>query len=224
MSDSDSFIEEVTEEVRRDQLFRFFRKHGWIVGLAVVLVVGGAAFHEWRKASDRAAAQALGDSMLAALQLDNSDAQVVALDEVAEKAGDARVLALLQKAAAQINAGDRQGAAATLDAVAGSEDAEPLYRDLALLKLVMLRGPDMPDADRMAALDRLSTPGEPFRLLALEQRAIAALERNDRDAALADLKSILEDPEAVSDLRQRARRLTIALGGEPPPRVASENG
>ncbi len=37
MSNPDSFIEEVTEEVRRDKLYRLFRKYGWI---GIVLVLG----------------------------------------------------------------------------------------------------------------------------------------------------------------------------------------
>ena len=41
MSDTDSFIEEVTEEVRRDQLYKYVRKYGWIAIALVVGVVGG---------------------------------------------------------------------------------------------------------------------------------------------------------------------------------------
>jgi len=61
LSQSDSFIEEVTEEVRRERLFALARRYGWIVVLALVLVIGGAAALEWRKAQARAAAQVLGD-------------------------------------------------------------------------------------------------------------------------------------------------------------------
>ena len=39
MSNPDSFIDEVTEEVRRDRLFRLFRKYGWIGGVVVALIV-----------------------------------------------------------------------------------------------------------------------------------------------------------------------------------------
>ena len=56
MSDTDSFIDEVTEEVRRDRLFGLMKRYGWIAALAVLLIVGGAAWNEWRKAQDRAAA------------------------------------------------------------------------------------------------------------------------------------------------------------------------
>lgn len=44
MSDTDSFIEEVTEEVRRDRLFGLMRRYGWIAVLAVLLLVGGTAY------------------------------------------------------------------------------------------------------------------------------------------------------------------------------------
>lgn len=55
MSNPDSFIEEVAEEVRRDRMSRLMRKYGWIGVLAVVLIVGGAAFNEYRKAQEIAA-------------------------------------------------------------------------------------------------------------------------------------------------------------------------
>ena len=54
MSDTDSFIEEVSEEVRRDRLFKLMKRYGWIAILAVLLLVGGAAFNEVRKARQAA--------------------------------------------------------------------------------------------------------------------------------------------------------------------------
>ena len=39
MSNTDSFIEEVTEEVRRDKLYGYLKRYGWIAGLIIVLVV-----------------------------------------------------------------------------------------------------------------------------------------------------------------------------------------
>mgnify|MGYP002067949300 CR=1 FL=1 len=38
MSNQDSFIDEVTEEVRRDKLYALYKKYGWIAALAVVVL------------------------------------------------------------------------------------------------------------------------------------------------------------------------------------------
>ena len=80
MSNPDSFIDEVTEEVRRDRLFRAFRRYGWIGVVLVAAIVGGAAFNEWQKASRTATAQALGDGLTAALAAGTPEARAAALD------------------------------------------------------------------------------------------------------------------------------------------------
>ena len=46
MSDSDSFINEVSEELRRDRLFALMRRWGWLAGLVVLAIVGAAAWFE----------------------------------------------------------------------------------------------------------------------------------------------------------------------------------
>ena len=51
MSETDSFIEEVAEEVRRDRLFKMFRRYGWIAALVVIVIVGAASWNEYRKAT-----------------------------------------------------------------------------------------------------------------------------------------------------------------------------
>ena len=81
MSNNESFIDEVTEEVRRDKLYAGLRKYGWIGILGVLLLVGGASVNEWMKARERAAAEAAGDAILAA---------VGAGDAAAQAAGDHR--------------------------------------------------------------------------------------------------------------------------------------
>ncbi len=184
MSETDSFLDEVAEEVRRDKLYGYARKYGWIAVLAVVLLVGGAAYLEWSKARTEAQAQARGDAMIAALNIDSAPERAAALAEVANEADAAKAVIELRRAAVLAEAGDKTGAIAVLDELAGSADVEPLYQELAKLKAVILRGPDMDQAQRMAALDALANPGAPFRTVALEQRAVALLDSGDKDGAL----------------------------------------
>ncbi|EEW26069.1 hypothetical protein [Rhodobacter ferrooxidans] len=211
MSTPDSFINEVTDEVRRDRLFATFRKYGWIGILLVVLVVGGAAFSEWNKASKRAAAQAFGDAVLAALEAPDPAARRAALAAVPASGDRAAILNLML---ASDPATDRAGALAALDKVAADTTLPVAYRDLAVLRRVVLAGADMAVADRRAALDPIAAPGRPFRPLALEQLAYLQIEAGDTAAAITALQALTVDQEAPSGLRQRAVQVIVALGGD----------
>jgi hypothetical protein len=216
MSNPDSFIEEVTEEVRRDRLFALMRRYGWIAVVAVLLLVGGAAYKEWQKARETAAAQALGDALLAALQQDDPEARIAALDGVAE-AGEAAPLIALLAAGEQSAAGQDEAATARLRALADDAQAPAAYRQLALLKLLLIEGDARPAEERRADLAPLTEPGAPFRPLALEQLALLEIEEGNTDAAIDRLREILDLPEATAGLRERATQLIVALGGTPEP-------
>ena len=79
MSNSESFIDEVTEEVRRDKLFAVMRKYGWIGILLVAVIVGGTAWTEWQKSERTTRARAFGDAILAATQAATPEARRTAL-------------------------------------------------------------------------------------------------------------------------------------------------
>ena len=211
MSNPESFIEEVTEEVRRDRLFALFRKYGWIGVLLVVLIVGGAAVTEWRKASNRAAAQAFGDAVMVALEQGTAPERRAALAAVPASADRAAILNLML---ASDPTDDRAGTLAALDRVASDATLPASYRDLAVLRRVVLSGADMALADRRAALDPIAAPGRPFRPLALEQLAYLLVEAGDTAGAIAALQALSQDQEAPSGLRQRATQMIVALGGQ----------
>ena len=214
MSNPESFIEEVTEEVRRDRLFNLFRKYGWIAVLAVLLIVGGAAYNEWQKADARARAQAFGDSLLGALDQPNPAARSAAL-QAAQSAtqGQADKATLLNLMRATDPQNDRAGAIAALDALVADTSLAPRYRDLAVLRRVILAGAEMEIPARRALLEPLAAPGRPYRTLAQEQMAYLSVEAGDIDAALAQLRSLSADVEAPAGLRQRAAQMIVALGG-----------
>ena len=220
MSDADSFINEVTEEVRRDRLFAMMRKYGWIAILAVILLVGGAAWTEYRNARDRAAAETSGDALLAALANSDPAARVAALNAVPQD-GPAAAVGLLITAAAQQEAGDLVAATTTLDGLAARTDVPAIYRDLASFKAAMLDAGVDPAA-RRARLDALANPGQPFALLAQEQIALVDLAAGDRDGAVAQLTAIAQDAGVSQPLRDRVQTLMVALGAPLPDDAPSD--
>lgn len=214
MADQDSFINEVTEEVRRDRLYALMRRYGWIAILLVVLLVGGAALNEWRKSQARAEAEAAGDALISAMRAEGAEARVAALAavELPEDPDKQAVLNLLKSTAA-VDAGKPDAAAAALEAVIADTEIPQVYRDLAVLKRVMSGAGTLMPEERISRLQPLMQPGNPFRLLAIEQRAFAEIELGQKDAAIETLLGILADAERTEDLRRRAQQLIVALGG-----------
>ncbi len=211
MTDNSSFIDEVTEEVRRDRLFALFRRYGWIAAVIILLIVGGAAWNEYRKAQERASAEALGDSILSALESDDEAQQAAALGDIS--AGDnPRAQALVAMIAAA--SGEDPADLDALWAIAENPDVPALWRDVAALKAAIASSGTMASEDLIARLEPLAVPGAPYRLLALEQIAVAELSRGETPVALELLREIIADDAAGQGLRQRAEQLIVALGGD----------
>ncbi|PTE22007.1 hypothetical protein C5F48_09405 [Cereibacter changlensis JA139] len=211
MSNPDSFIDEVTEEVRRERMFSYLRRYGWIGIAIVLLIVGGAAYTEWNKAQTAANSQAFGDAILAALDQPDAEARHAALTAVEAEGDRSAVLDLLL---ASDPATNRAGALAALEHAASDASLPASYRDLAVLRRVILAGADLPLADRRALLDGIAAAGRPFRPLALEQMAYLSVEAGETEAAITQLRALTADQEAPAGLRQRAQQMIVALGGE----------
>jgi hypothetical protein len=210
LSNSDSFIDEVTEEVRRDRLFALFRKYGWIGGLVVLGIVGGAAWSEWQKSQAATRAQAFGDALTEALDLSNPEDRTAALAEITSDGSQTGILQLMRASDPET---DKAAALAALDALASDASQPQTYRDLAVLRRVIVAGADMPVADRRAALDGIAVAGRPFRTLAQEQLAYLLIEEAKTDEAIAALTALSQDQEAPAGLKSRVRQVIVALGG-----------
>lgn len=210
MSNPDSFIDEVTEEVRRDRLYATFRKYGWI-GVAVVLaIVGGAAWNEWQKSQAATRAQAFGDALTEALDLSSPEERTAALAEISSDGSQTGILQLMRASDPET---DKAAALAALDALAADASQPQTYRDLAVLRRVIVAGAHQPVADRRAALEALAVPGRAFRTLAQEQLAYLLIEEGKTAEAITALTTLSQDQEAPAGLKSRVRQVIVALGG-----------
>ena len=212
MSDSNHFIDEVSEELRRDRLFGAIRKYGWIAVLIVVLLVAAAAWNEWRKAQLRAEARAFGDQIVAALDNDSPEARREALLAI-EAEGTRRALVAMLAADTFDDPEARSRTAELLDEISSDDSLPQLYREMAVLKSAMIELSSGEPQSVVDRLDPLTIPGAPYRLLALEQQALARLEMGETETAMEALQTIVSDASAPRDLQSRARQLIVALGG-----------
>lgn len=206
MTNTDSFISEVTEEVRRDRLFRLFRRYIWVGILAIVLLVAGAAFNEWRKAKIRSTAETFGDGLRAATSEEDSNAALETLSNITAD-GDQRALIALTKARILAEAGDDVQSIDQLAMIADDQEISVVYRHLAELKIIWTQSEYMPLDEQFERLAELEKPGAPFRLLANETRAYALIKAGQFTEAKVILERIQEEAAVPQDLRLRVSQL-----------------
>ncbi|WP_045389539.1 hypothetical protein [Falsirhodobacter sp. alg1] len=210
MSNSDTFIDEVADELRRERLFGALKRYGWIAGLLVLVVAGGVAWTEWQQRASETEAQSFGDTLLASLDAANPEERRAVLD-AASAEGDRR--AVLDLMAASDPSEDKAATMAALDRVIAQDGISAVFHDLAVLRKAVVAGTDLSIDDRRALLEPISQPGQPYRALAREQLAYLDIEAGDIPAAITKLTALTTDREATQGLRQRAGQIVTALGG-----------
>ncbi len=209
MANTDSFIEEVSEEVRRDRLFSLFRRWGWVAVLVVVGIVGAAAYFEWQSSQREAQSQAFGDALLSALEDEDPEGRIAALSEIETPSPEVAMILALLAAGEEANGEDPSAAAARLREAAEAPGLPRRYVDLALLKAQMMD--PAPEDEARLVLEALAEPGAPYSALAEEQLALVDIRAGDLNAGLDRLRAIERSAAATAGLQQRAAQLIVAL-------------
>jgi hypothetical protein len=217
VSNPDSFIDEVTDAVRRDRLFATYKKYGWIGAVVVALIVGGAGWNEWTKARATARAENFGNALLDAVDLGNGPERMTAFANIPADGGQVAIQSLLMASAPDE---DKAATLAALDKLAVDQGVPQIYRDLAVLRKVLVAGADLPAADREVALQSIAAAGRPLRVLAEEQLAYLMVETGKTAEALTALTTLYQDQEATQGLQGRVAQVILALGGTLPELVA----
>jgi hypothetical protein len=213
VSNTESFIEEVTEEVRRDRLYGYLRRYGWIAALLIVLIVAGAGFNEYRRAQAEAKAQALGDAMLAALAKNDDAERATALGAIEAESPEGKAILAFLTAGIQAEAGNGEQAADIIASVANTADLPLIYRQVASFKSLIVQSDTLDVETRRAGFEALAVPGVSLRVFAEEQLALLDIQANNSNAAIERFRMIIEDAESTPGLQRRALQAIVALGG-----------
>ena len=215
MSDTDSFLQEVSEELRRDKLYRNIRKYGWVAILLVILIVGAATYREYLKSQAETEAELFGTSIMDALNEKNVVDRIAKLQKINAPGENAKaILAMLLSAEATGNE-TKIFEMSTLSDVTEKLSIDAHYRDLLDFKILLGSSEIMDIDERVKAFEGLSKPGNPFRLLAEEQIALIELELGNTENAIQKISQILLDAELTAGLRNRATQMLIAFGKDP---------
>jgi hypothetical protein len=215
---SDIF-QEVDEEVRRDRAVAFWNKYqNFILGAAVVIVLGVGGYRLWDYNRTRAA-EAAGAAFQSAIRLDaegKSDEAQAALDALQKQAprGYAGLTRFVEAGVAARK--DPKAGAAAYDALAQDSALDPLLRDTAKLRAALARL-DAGEVDTAkASLESLAD--SPYRNTARLTLGSLALAGKDFPAAGKLFGEVIGDAEAPQAERKMAEQLlglVAAQGAKP---------
>ena len=129
--------------------------------VVVLLIVGGAACNEWRKARETAAAQALGDAVMRRCRQPEGGARAECAGAIGRR-GAGRGAVQPSRRGRDASADEREAAATPpLDAVAAKQALRPRYRQLATAQAGAGRA--RASRSRRNAIERLEPLTEPAR-------------------------------------------------------------
>jgi len=217
---------EVDEELRRDkaqELFTRFRPAIILATLAIVLGVSGYKGWQWYDTQQKAQAAERYTAASKLLKAGNLDAAEKAFEAFAADAPKGyAALAKMEMAAIKAQTG-KSAEAAQLYMQAADAFTDPLYKDLATLRAVMVVADDLSLADLDAKLSLLTGPGRPFRFTARELLAAKAFEEGNLARAREDYTYLSLALDAPSGARTRAGQALALMGPEPESEPADPN-
>ena len=212
----ETFLREVDENLRRDQLETMAKKYGaWIAAAVILLLAATGGWLYWQDRQGKAAAQ---DGEVLAQIYSDIGAQKIGnvpqrLDTLAsESKGAVRASAMLARAAVLVEQNDRPGATREYREVAADGKLPQPYRDLALIRGTSMEFDAIPPAQVITRLEPMTKPGNPWFGSAGELTAMALIKQGKKLEAGRLFAAIAADQQVPESLRARAVQIAGTLG------------
>lgn len=213
---NESFLREVDENLRREQMEQFAKRYGkWLIALVVLFLLAFAGYLYWQKQQqEKSIAQS---EQLMAIYNDigrgNVDLAKKKLQPFETARGDiVRTLALLTEAAIALDNNDRDTALGKYRAISADTSIPEPYRNLALIRATELEFDKMNPEDVVARLQPLAKPGNPWFGTAGELTAMAYIKQGHKDQAGRLFAAISADKQVPDTIRSRAIQIAATLG------------
>ena len=213
---TETFVREVDENLRRDQMQNFFKAYGsWLI-VAVVLFLGASGGFIWWKQHQVQQSQAQVEK-LAEIYKDigsgNTSQSPQQLDEISKNGSKAvRASALFARAALALQQNDVKLATSTYKTIANDDGLPDPYRDAALIRQTALEFDQLKPAEAIARLQPLAKPGAPWFGSAGEMTALAMIKQGRKQEAGQLFAAIATDRSVPETIRGRATQLASSLG------------
>jgi hypothetical protein len=213
---SETFLREVDENLRRDQLRDFFKKYGsWLTAgvLLFLAASGGSIWWRQHQVQQHAAETEQLAEVYKAIGSGNTAQAPQQLDSLSKSGSKAvRATALFASAALALQQNEPKRATAIYKSVAGDSGMPDPYRHAALVRQTALEFDSLRPEDVIARLAPLAKPGEPWFGTAGEMTALAMVKQGRRQEAGQLYAAIAKDNGVPQTIRARAVQVAGSLG------------
>ncbi len=203
------FINEVEEELRKDEYNRLLRRYGPYLLAVIIAIVAGTGFLEYRKYANDKAARATSASYVSAANLaadGNADQAYREFIAISEKApAGYSGLSLVRAATLKMEQGGRAEAVGLLDRAAQTF-TEPRHIQLAQLKAAYILASDGAYSDVINRLGPLVAKDAPYEYLARELLGYSALQSGDERLAREHFGYLGAIPGVPTPIQERAKQ------------------
>ncbi len=207
---------EIDEDLARDRAEKLWQRFQTpIIALAILIVIAAGAWRTYDHYRIKEAEEA-GARFQAAAQLSREGKLKEAenaLGDIAKSGPAGYALLAKFRAAADMAMTDAEGAVKIYDIIAADTGAEAGFRELAKIRAAVLRVDQADAGELQRRLEPMAQAGQTYRNTAREMLGVAALKRNDFDAASKWLDMIVTDANAPAEIRQRAEALLGLVAG-----------
>ena len=213
---SETFLREVDENLRRDQLRDFFKAYGsWLIALLVLFLAASGGFIWWKQ--HQVEQHGAHVEKLAQVYKDIGSGNMTQtpqqLDELSKSGSKAvRASALFARAAVALQQNDVKLATGTYKTIAADNSLPKPYRNAALIRQTSLEFDQLQPQDVIARLEPLAKPGEPWFGTAGEMTALAMIKQGKSQEAAQLFAAIARDKGVPDTIRARAVQLAGSLG------------
>jgi len=213
---NETFLREVDENLRRDQLRDFAKQYGnWIIaGLILFLAACGGWIYWQQYQVKRSEAQV---EQIAQVYTDIAAGKTASaprqLDELVKKGGKGvRASALFTRAALAIQQNDTKLALATYKQIAADGGLPQPYREAATIRQTALEFDSLQPDAVIQRLESLAKPGNPWFSSAGEMTAMALIKQGKKQEAGRLFAAIARDSSVPDQSRARAAQIAGTLG------------
>ena len=177
MVESESFIKEVSEEVKRDKLFKILNKFKWPLFALIILLIGAVRGYEYYKFSKKAKAQKNGEFLVSAIDNLKNNGQIVT--EEMDK-NFIYILIKLNEAKYFEEKSDIKSATAAYEYIIRKHGENKFFNHYSKFQLYLMNPAEsLSDKKKIDVLDELSAPDGPLKLLAVEQKLYLYVKTGD---------------------------------------------